>query len=82
MFGIYIIQMRTKKLTDEERIENRKKSYLKYRRTEKGRQDIRKASLRYYHRNKHNKTNNVKTVDNEDTTKKNPKEINSLSSKS
>lgn len=53
-----------RKLTDEERVVNRKKSLIKYRRTEKGRLAQNKASLKYYHKTKQLKKKMVKNVKN------------------
>ena len=53
-----------RKLSDEERKENRRKSYLKYRLTEKGRKAINRASLAYYHRNKAFRKNKVNKIEN------------------
>ena len=41
-----------RKLTDEQRLRNKKDSRLRYRGTEKGRLAQNKASLRYYHKTK------------------------------
>ena len=60
---MYIIEMR-RKLSDDERKENRRKSYLKYRLTEKGRLAINRASLAYYHRNKAFRKNKVNKIEN------------------
>ena len=54
-----------RKLTDEERLQHKKDSLLRYRRTEKGRKATNRASLRYYHKTKTLKSNKVDNVDNE-----------------
>ena len=53
-----------RKLTDEQRLRNKKDSRLRYRRTEKGRLAQNKASLRYYHKTKQLKKKKVKHVEN------------------
>ena len=53
-----------RKLTDEQRLRNKKDSRLRYRGTEKGRLAQNKASLRYYHKTKKLKKKKVKHVEN------------------
>ena len=53
-----------RKLTDEQRLRNKKDSRLRYRRTEKGRLAQNKASLRYYHKTKQLKKKKVNDVEN------------------
>ena len=53
-----------RKLTDEERLQHKKDSLLRYRRTEKGRLAQNKASLKYYHKTKKLKKKKVNYIDN------------------
>ena len=52
-----------RKLTDEQRLRNKKDSRLRYRQTEKGRLAQNKASLRYYHKTKQLKKKKVNDVE-------------------